>query len=93
MCYHEKNVPSRLSPQWLCGNPCTCQLMSIYADEYTWHPNNIFPITHKPIMVITGRTHCFHDNIYYAHLASMRFEHSVCRGSLMTIYIYIYNII
>ena len=31
--------------------------------------------------------------IYYAHLASVRFEHSVCRGSLMTAYIYnIYNI-
>ena len=27
--------------------------------------------------------------IYNAHLASVRFEHSVCRGSLMTIYIYI----
>ena len=25
-----------------------------------------------------------------AHLASVRFEHSVCRGSLMTTYIYIY---
>ena len=24
---------------------------------------------------------------YYAHLASVRFEHSVCRGSLMTTYI------
>ena len=21
--YHENNVPSRLSPQWLCGNSCT----------------------------------------------------------------------
>ena len=20
---HENNVPSRLSPQWLCGNTCT----------------------------------------------------------------------
>ena len=28
--------------------------------------------------------------IYYAHLASVRFEHSVCRGSLMTTYIYIH---
>ena len=28
--------------------------------------------------------------IYYVHLASVRFEHSVCRGSLMTTYIYIY---
>ena len=50
--YHESNVPSRLSPQWLCGNSCT------------WAPH-----------------------IYYAHLASVRFEHSVCRGSLMTTYI------
>ena len=23
MCYHENNVPSRLSPKWLCGNSCT----------------------------------------------------------------------
>ena len=50
---------------------------------------------HKAIVVITGRAHCFHDciYIYYAHLASVRFEHSVCRGSLMTTYninIYIY---
>ena len=50
---------------------------------------------HKAIVVITGRAHSFHDYIYiyiyiyYAHLASVRFEHSVCRGSLMTIYIYI----
>ena len=21
--YHKNNVPSRLSPQWLCGNSCT----------------------------------------------------------------------
>ena len=23
ICYNENNVPSRLSPQWLCGNSCT----------------------------------------------------------------------
>ena len=23
ICHHEKNVPSLLSPQWLCGNSCT----------------------------------------------------------------------
>ena len=23
ICYHENNVPSRLSPQWVCGNSCT----------------------------------------------------------------------
>ena len=28
ICNHENNVPSRLSPQWLCGNSCTLwQLM------------------------------------------------------------------
>ena len=41
--------------------------------------------------------HCFlfhilYIYIYYAHLASVRFEHSVCLGSLMTISIYIYII-
>ena len=28
-------------------------------------------------------------HIYYAHLAFVRFEHSVCHGSLLTTYIYI----
>ena len=23
ICYHENNVPSWLSPQWVCGNSCT----------------------------------------------------------------------
>ena len=23
ICNHENNVPSQLSPQWLCGNSCT----------------------------------------------------------------------
>ena len=23
VCYHENNVPSQLSPQWLCSNSCT----------------------------------------------------------------------
>ena len=31
------------------------------------------------------------QHIYYAHLTSVRFEHSVCRGSLMTTYTYIYD--
>ena len=39
---------------------------------------------HKAIMVITERAHCFHDYIYiYAHLPFVRFDHAVCRGSLM----------
>ena len=31
-------------------------------------------------------------HIYYVYLASVRFEHSVCRGSLMTTYICIYTL-
>ena len=29
ICNHENNVPSWLSPQWLCGNSCTCALGQI----------------------------------------------------------------
>ena len=50
---HENTMPSRLSPQWLCSNSCTWahdvpKCMSCY----------------KSTVVITGRTHCFHDCIY-----------------------------
>ena len=31
-CNHENNVPSQLSPQWLCGNSCT--LAQVY--EYSF---------------------------------------------------------
>ena len=43
---------------------------------------------HKAIVVITGRALFSWLHIYYAHLASVRFEHSVCRESLMTTYVY-----
>ena len=38
----------------------------------------------KATAMIIGRTYCFCHNIYYGHLASVRFERSVCLGSLMT---------
>ena len=45
-------------------------------------------------MVITGRAHCLsfwlHIYIYYAHLTSVGFEHSMCHESLLTSFIYIY---
>ena len=114
ICNHENNVPSRLSPQWLCGNSCTWvddvrlhigslmttyitllallfehSLVHWYQQCVTVHHVPKCMSCHKAIVVITGRAHCFHDYIYiyYAHLASVRFEHSVCRGSLMTTYI------
>ena len=45
----------------------------------------------KAIVVISGKAHCFHDciylHIYYAYVAFVRFEPSVCRRWLMTTYI------
>ena len=45
-------------------------------------------------LVITGRVYCLsfwlHIYIYYVHLTSVRFEHSVCHESLLTSYITIY---
>ena len=44
---------------------------------------------HKAIVVITGRAHCFlWLHIYYAHLASVRFEQPVFRGSFMITYVF-----
>ena len=56
VCNHENNVPSRLSPQWLCGNSCTV--------GQTVHHVPKCMSCHKAIVVITGRAHCFHDYIY-----------------------------
>ena len=45
---------------------------------------------HKSIVVKTRRAPCFHDYIYYAHLAFVRLKLStlwVCRESLMATYI------
>ena len=45
--FHENNVPSRLSPQWLCGNSCTwahdvpllqryVNIFYVYMNIYLW---------------------------------------------------------
>ena len=38
ICYHENNVPFRLSPQWLCGNSCAQvhELPQIYIIPYIY---------------------------------------------------------
>ena len=45
--------------------------------------------THALGHMITGRVHFFVIT-YYTHLASVRFDHSVCCGSLMTTYMCVY---
>ena len=52
---HENDVPSRLSPPWICGNSCS------------W-------------------AHMMHSYALLMWFASVRFEHSVFCGSLMTTY-------
>ena len=56
---------------------------------YTTHIPRCMMSFHKAIMVITGRSHYFFDFmcIYYACLASARFEYFACRGSLTAGYI------
>ena len=45
---------------------------------------------HELPQVITREGTYMIGYIYYAHLASVRFEHSVCRESLMTTYMTTY---
>ena len=56
ICNHENNVPSRLSPQWLCGNSCT------------WaHDRTSCAQVHKLPQSHCGdnrEAHFFHDYIY-----------------------------
>ena len=69
ICNHENNVLSRLSPQWFCGNSCT------------WATVNHVPkciSCHKAIVVITGRTHCFHDCIYITLILLLRDLSTLC---------------
>ena len=86
LCNHENNVPSRLSlPMALwelmhLGTWCTVK---------TWNRTSCAQVHEFP------QSHCGDNregtllswlHIYYAHLASVTFEHSACYGSLMTTY-------
>ena len=59
-------------------------VQSLLASSWAW---NFFPSPK-----ITGKAHCFHDNIYIynAPPASVRFEHSVCHRPLITNYDHIF---
>ena len=67
ICYHENNVPSRLSPKWLCRNSCSWahDVHQVYINRTsTVHHVPKYMSCHKAIVVVTGGAHCFHDNIY-----------------------------
>ena len=77
---------------WFLINYVLFFFIYIYYIYIYNHENNVPTVHHVPksmschkaIAVITGRAYCFHDYIYYAYYAFVRFEHSMCRGSLMT---------
>ena len=73
----------------------------IYIYIYTCNHENKVPSQLSPQWLCSNSCTSAHDvrlhiymfswlHVYYAHLAFVRFEHSVCCGSLMTTYIYIY---
>ena len=84
-------VPSRLSPQWPCGNSCTwAHDVGLYMRTTVRHVSKCMSC-HKVIVMIRGGHSVFMITYTFCsscHLASVKFEHSVCRGSLMYIYIY-----
>ena len=75
ICNHEDNVLSRLSSQWFYVNPCT------WTDDVvsTWCMIYELPQSHYGDNWKGGFFSWWH--IHYTHLTSVRFEHSVCRGS------------
>ena len=98
VCSQENNVSSRLSLQWLCGHIALLALLveqslvHWYKQCVTVHHVPKCMSCHKAIVVITRMAHCFDDCIYilyYAPLSSVRFDHSVFCGSVMTAEIYI----
>ena len=78
-CNHEKNVPSRLSQQWLCANTCTWSHVVLL---------HIVLFGSLTAYIYIAYIYCIYTSmtayLYYGHLSFLRFEHSVCRGSLMT---------
>ena len=63
----EKNVPSRLSPQWVYGNASTWA----HDVHQTIHHVPKFMSYLKAIVVITGRAHClrlFHLWQFYIYI-------------------------
>ena len=73
--YADKHFPSRLSPQWLCGNSCTwvhnVRFEPVWCLNEHSEPCIMKPKCmsyHKAIVVIYRRAHCFYN---YIHIASI----------------------
>ena len=76
---------------WSCDMYIICSTIVLSTLLHCWYWLYIYIF-----VVITERAHCFHDNIYYAHLPSVKFEHSVLwitYDHFIYIYKYIYKLI
>ena len=74
-------TPTWLSPQWFCGKSCTWA----HDESYIMSPSAW--VATKSCGNNQERKLFSWLHIYYAHLASVRCEHAVCCGSLMTTYV------
>ena len=110
-CNHENNVPSCLSPQWLCYNSNTWahdvsnRTLCVYHVPTCTHNRTSsaqvreLPPSHWSAVHELPPSHCSDNwdstlfsllHIYYPHLASVRFKHFMCCGSLLTTFHHIY---
>ena len=70
VCNHENNVPSGYHHYGFVATHASCAQVHELPQSHCGdnREGTLFSLLH----------------IYYAHLVSVRFEHSMCRGSLMT---------
>ena len=71
VCNHENNEPSQISPQWVCGNSCAWT-----HELYIMCPSAELPQSHWGDK--WEGTLFSWLNIYYAHLAAVRFLSTLC---------------
>ena len=86
-CYHENNVPSRLTPQWFCGNSCTwahdvrfmmCPCAWVATKPLWWQPGGhiVLMITY----ILRSSSFC---EIWALCVLSITYDH---------LYVYIYEL-
>ena len=63
ICNHENNVPSRLSPQWLCGNSCTWAHDVRFHIAGTNEPKSAQQAYYAHLASVSWITY---DHLYYA---------------------------
>ena len=81
ICYHESNVSSRLSPQWLYSNLCYWALEPYFMNRTSC--DQVHELLQSP-WGDNRRGHSLHDNIYIMPIFVLWDLSTLCGGSLMT---------